>query len=118
MALAESVTLPIPGIVSMYPNYHVTSMKAQPWPRILALLGREGERAMVDLILDCGVFVPVTSGQGLFHQLSGKFNFYLHVTKTNRRRSTPRRLESYHSARSKSSQSNQEGGGYSERKSS
>ncbi|PBP24578.1 Telomerase reverse transcriptase [Diplocarpon rosae] len=68
---AENAAGPIPGVVSTYPNSHVTSMKAHPWTQVLILMGREGERAMIDLILDCGVFLAVESGQGTFHQLSG-----------------------------------------------
>ncbi|RDL40109.1 uncharacterized protein BP5553_00088 [Venustampulla echinocandica] len=61
----------IPGVVSTYPNSHVTSMKRAPWPQVLALVGKEGERAMIDLILDCGVFLEVASGRGVYHQLCG-----------------------------------------------
>ncbi|KAG9231545.1 hypothetical protein BJ875DRAFT_115307 [Amylocarpus encephaloides] len=67
----ENFTSAIPGIVSTYPNGHVTSMKTAPWPQILLLVGTEGERAMVDLILDCGVFVEVGDGRGIYHQLCG-----------------------------------------------
>jgi len=52
----------------------VTSMKAEPWPKVLGLMGKEGERAMIDLLLDCGVFLVVRSGRGTYHQLSGKSN--------------------------------------------
>ena len=68
----QNVPSAIPGIISTYPNSHVTSMKASPWPQVLALMGKEGERAMIDLILDCGIFLPVESGRGSFYQLSGK----------------------------------------------
>ena len=62
----------IPGVVSVYPNSHVTSMKLTPWPQVLGLMGKEGERAMIDLVLDCGIFLPVKSARGSFHQLSGE----------------------------------------------
>ncbi|KAK0126716.1 hypothetical protein ONS95_008298 [Cadophora gregata] len=61
----------IPGVTSTYPNSHVTEMKARPWPQILLLMGKEGERAMIDLILDCGIYLAVESGHGTFNQLSG-----------------------------------------------
>jgi telomerase reverse transcriptase len=67
----ENITSTMPGVISTYPNTHVTSLKASPWPQVLALLGKEGERAMIDLILDCGVFLPVQSGRGNYYQLSG-----------------------------------------------
>ena len=50
----------------------MTAVKSDPWPRILALMGKEGERAMIDLLLDCGVFLVVGSGRGTYQQLSGK----------------------------------------------
>jgi telomerase reverse transcriptase len=62
----------IPGVLSVHPNSHVTSIKADPWPQVLALMGKEGERAMIDLILDCGIFLVVGSGRGAYQQLSGK----------------------------------------------
>jgi telomerase reverse transcriptase len=62
----------IPGIVSTCPNSHVASMKADPWPQILMLMGKEGEKMMVDLILDCGVFVEIGNGRETYHQLSGE----------------------------------------------
>lgn len=62
----------IPGVVSVHSNAHVTSMKAWPWPQILALMGKSGEKVMTNLVLDTGVFVAVIGGQGTYHQLSGK----------------------------------------------
>ncbi|KAJ5032244.1 uncharacterized protein L3040_008853 [Drepanopeziza brunnea f. sp. 'multigermtubi'] len=67
----ESAASAIPGLVSIYPNSHVTAMKARPWPQILNLMGKEGEGSMIDLILDCGVFLAVERGRGTYHQLSG-----------------------------------------------
>lgn len=69
----ENARSSIPGVVSTYPNSHVTEMKARPWPQLLLLMGKEGERAMVDLILDCGIYLAVESGRGTFNQLSGGF---------------------------------------------
>jgi len=48
-------------------------LKSSPWPQILALMGKKGQRMMIDLILDCGIFVPVESGHGNYFQLSGKY---------------------------------------------
>ncbi|PVH78811.1 hypothetical protein DL98DRAFT_236130 [Cadophora sp. DSE1049] len=67
----ENAGSSIPGVVSTYPNSHVTEMKARPWPQVLLLMGKEGERAMIDLILDCGIYLAVESGHGTFNQLSG-----------------------------------------------
>jgi hypothetical protein len=68
----ENATSAIPGVLSVHPNSHVIRIKAEPWPHVLALMGKEGERAMIDLLLDCGIFLVVGSGCGTFHQLSGK----------------------------------------------
>lgn len=70
----ETAGSTIPGVISTYPNSHVTSMKTRPWPQILMLLGREGERAMIDLILDCGIFLPVEGSHATFSQLSGEWS--------------------------------------------
>jgi telomerase reverse transcriptase len=70
----ENAASSIPGLLSIHPNSHVTSIKADPWPQVLALMGKEGERAMIDLLLDCGIFLAVGSGRGTYHQLSGKFD--------------------------------------------
>lgn len=68
----EDFRTSIPGVNSMYPNSHVTAMKAWPWPHVLALLGKAGERVMCDLILDCGVFVQIENAHGSYYQLSGQ----------------------------------------------
>jgi telomerase reverse transcriptase len=67
----ENAGSAIPGIISTYPNSHVTSMKAWPWSQVLSLMGKEGEMAMIDLIVDCGVFIAVENGCGTYHQMSG-----------------------------------------------
>jgi len=68
----ENAVSAIPGVLSVHPNDHVISMKTDPWPHVLALMGKEGERAMIDLLLDCGIFLLVESGRGTYHQLSGE----------------------------------------------
>lgn len=64
-------TSAIPGVISTYPNSHVTSMRSKPWPQILLLLGTGGENVIADLIMDCGVFIETEAGHGVYHQLSG-----------------------------------------------
>lgn len=61
----------IPGLVSHYPNENVDALKNGAWTELLGLLGKEGDRIMLDLILECGIFVPVDGGRGNFYQLSG-----------------------------------------------
>ncbi len=59
------------GTVSHYPNSHVSAMKNETWTDVFGLLGKGGDWIMRDLVLDCGVFVPVDSGRGNYYQLSG-----------------------------------------------
>lgn len=61
----------IPGLYSLYPNHHVEALKGNPWPQLLMLLGQSGEKMMIDLLMDCAIFVPIQSGVGNFHQISG-----------------------------------------------
>ena len=61
----------IPGIVPHYPNTNVNVLKASPWTEILGLLGTEGDSIMIDLFLDCGVFVAGNENLGNYYQLSG-----------------------------------------------
>lgn len=63
----------IQGLVPVYPNKYVNDMKADPWPQILNLLGKEGDHVMIDLLIDCGVFLSVTSGHGNYYQISGMY---------------------------------------------
>ncbi|KAI9697651.1 MAG: hypothetical protein M1836_004601 [Candelina mexicana] len=64
----------IPGLVCRFPNTYVNSMKSPLWDIILSLLGKEGERIMIDLLMDCGLFGPVEAGKANFCQLSGMLN--------------------------------------------
>lgn len=61
----------IPGIFCRFPNSHVKVLKETPWPQVLALLGQSGERVMIDLLLDCSIYVAVQTGFGNYYQLSG-----------------------------------------------
>jgi telomerase reverse transcriptase len=79
----ENAASAIPGVLSIHPNGHVTSIKADPWPRILGLMGKEGERTMIDLLLDCGIFLAVESGRGTYHQLSGESKMFKFIAYTN-----------------------------------
>ena len=70
----EDVFCDIPGLVSTHLNTHVKAMKEAPWPRVLTLMGKEGEKTMIDMILDCGIFLALESGYGSYYQLSGKLS--------------------------------------------
>ncbi|RYP91931.1 hypothetical protein DL770_001991 [Monosporascus sp. CRB-9-2] len=62
----------IPGLFALHPNPHVDMLKRAPWPQLLLLLGQSGERIMMDLLLDCAIFVPVNAGTNNYSQISGK----------------------------------------------
>ena len=62
----------IPGIVSHYPNEYVNELKSSAWKELLGLLGKEGDRIMLDLVLECGLFFCVDAGQGNYYQISGE----------------------------------------------
>lgn len=61
----------IPGLVSQYPNPHVTNIKGTIWSHLLKVLGKAGDRVMLDLILDCGLFSRIETGKDNYYQLSG-----------------------------------------------
>ena len=61
----------IPGLYEAHRNQQVQALKESPWPQLLMLLGREGDRIMIDLLIDCAIFRAVKAGKGNFYQLSG-----------------------------------------------
>ena len=61
----------VPGIVSHYPNSHVETLRGSIWNDVLSLLGKDGEQIMMDLLIDCGLFLTVSNGKGNLYQLSG-----------------------------------------------
>ncbi|KAL2259032.1 hypothetical protein VTK26DRAFT_7436 [Humicola hyalothermophila] len=61
----------VPGLCVVYPNQQAQTLKESPWPQLLMLLGREGDRIMIDLLVDCAIFMPVKAGRGNYYQLSG-----------------------------------------------
>lgn len=64
-------TSAIPGLIPTFVNNHVTRIRSAPWPAILVLMGRAGEKSMIDLLMDCDLFLAVNAGQGNYEQLSG-----------------------------------------------
>jgi len=61
----------IPGIVSRYHNSYVETLKGPLWCRLHAVLGQGGDRIMMDLLLDCGIFNHIQGRPGNYYQLSG-----------------------------------------------
>ncbi|KAF4996024.1 hypothetical protein FGRMN_4772 [Fusarium graminum] len=64
-------TTSIPGLFSLYPNSHVKALRQAPWPQLLALLGKSGEKIMINLLVDASIYVGVQSGFNNYHQLTG-----------------------------------------------
>lgn len=62
----------IPGVCETHKSSHVLSITSWPWTHVLPLLGKARERMMIDLILDCGIFLPIENASGSYYQLSGK----------------------------------------------
>ncbi|RKF55197.1 Telomerase reverse transcriptase [Erysiphe neolycopersici] len=69
-SIAQKQIFPLRSDIG-YHNYHVTSMKASPWPQVLTYLGKRKEKAMLDLILDCGIFIPMDELNRNYYQLCG-----------------------------------------------
>ncbi|CAI6341564.1 unnamed protein product [Periconia digitata] len=61
----------IPGMHSYQRNANVETLKSPVWRRLHAVLGKSGERIMMDLLTDCGIFSPLDGGHGNYFQLSG-----------------------------------------------
>jgi telomerase reverse transcriptase len=53
-------------------------LKNSPWPQILAIMGKEGQKIMIDLVLDCGIYIAIECGHGNYFQLSGKYSRIKH----------------------------------------
>lgn len=47
-------------------------IKQAPWPQLLQLLGKAGEGMMINLLLDCSLFLPLEAGRGNYYQLCGQ----------------------------------------------
>jgi len=61
----------IPGLFVVHDNHRVRTLKAEPWPQLLLLLGQAGERIMIDLLTDCAMFETLDAGKDNLYQLSG-----------------------------------------------
>lgn len=61
----------VTGLQSFYPNEHVNRLKGPMWEAVLRLLGKDGERVMLDLLVNEALFLAVPSGFGNYLQMSG-----------------------------------------------
>lgn len=62
----------MPGILSHYLNDGVEELRRPIWARVLALIGEGGDQIMMDLLLDCGLFVSVKGQAENYWQISGR----------------------------------------------
>lgn len=61
----------IQGLILEQPNPNAQALKQAPWTEILALLGKDGNRIMLNLLLDCAIFLHLSAGKDNYYQLSG-----------------------------------------------
>ncbi|KHN99861.1 telomerase reverse transcriptase [Metarhizium album ARSEF 1941] len=61
----------VQDVYSLYPNHHSAALRQKPWPQVLALLGRSGQKVMVDLLIERSIFVAIDAGIGNYYQISG-----------------------------------------------
>jgi telomerase reverse transcriptase len=61
----------VPGLAERSPNSHVRTLKEPTWCRLHALLGQGGDRIIMDMLLDCAIFLPLEGGISNYYQLSG-----------------------------------------------
>ena len=57
-------------------------MKKAPWSDLLKLLGKSGERIMIELLFEAAIFMPIEAGHGNYCQISGRF--WLHLYSSHR----------------------------------
>ncbi|KAH6866719.1 hypothetical protein BKA58DRAFT_210337 [Alternaria rosae] len=61
----------IPGLQERLPNSFAKTLKEPVWCRLHALLGQGGDRIIIDMLLECSIFIPVNADTGNYYQLSG-----------------------------------------------
>ena len=60
-----------PGIVQSHPNQGLISLKSPTWSTIFEALGGDGHAILASLLLDCGLFSALVSGDENYFQVSG-----------------------------------------------
>lgn len=61
----------LPGIVRQHPNDSIDRLKSSTWSDVALVLGEDAEDILSNLLLDCGVFIPMSAGKDNYFQLSG-----------------------------------------------
>lgn len=69
--IQENVASSIPGVFASHSNSYVHALKGPMWCRLHAILGKEGERIMIDMLTDCAIFRPVDGTSANYYQMSG-----------------------------------------------
>ncbi|KAG9196339.1 telomerase reverse transcriptase [Alternaria panax] len=67
----ENPSSSIPNLQERQPNSYRRTLKEPVWCRLHALLGQGGDRTMIDMLLECSIFIPVNADMGNYCQLSG-----------------------------------------------
>lgn len=68
----EHYSSSIPGLFGQHPlNSRVKALQEPPWPELLFLLGISGRKIMMNLLLDCSIFVNLFAGFQNYYQLTG-----------------------------------------------
>lgn len=62
----------IPGLVIAHPNQYFEKLKTAPWSELPTILGKNGDKTLIHLIQECGIFVPLSETNGSLNQVSGK----------------------------------------------
>jgi len=61
----------IPGIICQYSNPHIETVVSPAWCHLLSSLGEGGDVVMVDLLLECCLFIPIGDNTKSLKQFSG-----------------------------------------------
>lgn len=61
----------IPGVIHRFDNHHVNRITSPAWCQLLSLLGHGGELIMIDLLIECDLFIVAGSDTHHLVQLSG-----------------------------------------------
>ncbi|GAB7337712.1 hypothetical protein MBLNU457_g2995t1 [Dothideomycetes sp. NU457] len=62
----------IPGLVTAHPNQYFEKLKTTPWTQLSTILGKNGDKILIRLFQECGIYVPLSATNGSLNQVSGK----------------------------------------------
>jgi hypothetical protein len=67
----QTAATTIPGLTCHSPNHPVNVLKSPLWGEALRLMGKKGDKVMLDMLLNCSLFSSLQGGQRNYYQLSG-----------------------------------------------